>query len=213
MQTQVVNIYKDEYDIYIGRAGKGNSGYFGNPFQGPDRECSIIRYKDYFYDRIKTDPQFRHKIMKLKGKRLGCFCKPAQCHGDIIAGYLNKLPESKTIRLGVVGSRDFDDYTFLCEILQWYDIKSIISGGARGADKLGARYAVEHGIPLREFLAEWDKLGKRAGYVRNERIVAAADEIVAFWDGKSKGTKHTIDIATQQDKPVFIFWPDELLTM
>jgi len=90
MKTTVVNIRYDDYDVYIGRAGKGQSGYFGNPFplMGASRGATIEKYKEYFYKRINTDPEFKERVLSLKGKRLGCFCKPYQCHGDIIAEYL-----------------------------------------------------------------------------------------------------------------------------
>lgn len=94
METKVVNLYKDSYDVYIGRAGKGQDGYFGNPFplkKNEERGATIERYKQYFYHRIKTDPDFKLKIERLKGKTLGCFCKPNSCHGDIIAEYLNTM--------------------------------------------------------------------------------------------------------------------------
>lgn len=93
-QTTVVNLYKGPYDVYIGRAGKGQSGHFGNPFQimnGEKRGATLERFRKYFYDRIATDPDFKKSIQELKGKRLGCFCKPKACHGDIIAEYLNQL--------------------------------------------------------------------------------------------------------------------------
>ena len=94
MNTRVVNIKYEEYDVYIGRAGRGQDGYFGNPFPllpGQSRGSSLDKYKVYFYDRLKTDPEFREKIHGLKGKTLGCFCKPYPCHGDIIAEYLNLI--------------------------------------------------------------------------------------------------------------------------
>jgi hypothetical protein len=93
-KTTVVNIRDEEYDVYIGRAGKGEDGYFGNPFPLEDksgRGSTLEKYKEYFYKRIQTDPQFREKVHALKGKRLGCFCKPHPCHGDIIAEYLELL--------------------------------------------------------------------------------------------------------------------------
>ena len=207
MSTTVVNLYKEKYDVYIGRAGKGQDGTFGNPFNSSNRDENIARFEDYFYQRLKTDREFRYKVHQLKDKRLGCFCKPQSCHGDVIARYLNNI-SIRPINLGVVGSRTFSDYDYLSNILQWYDIKSIISGGAKGADKLAARYAIERGIPLKEFIPDWDRLGKQAGYLRNEKIVQASDEIVAFWDQKSRGTKHTIDIANRLGKDVAIYWPD-----
>jgi len=92
--TNVVNIRTSGYDVYIGRAGKGQDGYFGNPFRlraSESRGATIERYREYFYERLKTDPEFKSRIHELKGKTLGCFCKPYACHGDVIAEYLNKL--------------------------------------------------------------------------------------------------------------------------
>lgn len=63
---------------------------------------------------------------------------------------------------------------------------------------MGERYAKENGIDLAIFPAEWDKYGKRAGYLRNEQMADHADSLIAFWDGKSKGTKHMIDIAKRK---------------
>lgn len=205
--TIVVNIYKEEFDVYIGRSGHGYDGYFGNPFSQGSREDNIKLFKKYFHERIKTDPEFRKKVLQLKGKRLGCFCHPKPCHGDIIAQYLNSQPETKPINLAVVGSRDFNDYSYMKEVLQWFDIKRIISGGAKGADHLAEKYAAEHGLPITVFPAEWERFGKSAGYKRNMKIVEAADEIAAFWDGQSKGTKHTIDFADDKGKPVYVFQP------
>lgn len=91
-QTTVVNIRRNKYDVYIGRAGHGQDGYFGNPFsiyRDGGRERVIVLFKEYFYKRLKSDPIFATKIQELKGKILGCFCSPKKCHGDVIAEYLN----------------------------------------------------------------------------------------------------------------------------
>lgn len=64
---------------------------YGNPFligRDGDREQVLAKYKEYFYRRL-TDPIFHSKVLELKGKVLGCWCKPHACHGDIIAEYLN----------------------------------------------------------------------------------------------------------------------------
>jgi hypothetical protein len=93
-KTKVVNIYKDKYDVYIGRAGKGQDGYFGNPFKigpGASRGSTLNRFRSYFFERLKKDSEFKVRIHALKGKVLGCFCKPHDCHGDVIAHYLNNL--------------------------------------------------------------------------------------------------------------------------
>lgn len=92
MPTKVVNIRLKDYDVYIGRAGKGMDGYFGNPFKlepGMSRGDTLDKYREYFHNRIQTDPEFRKRIDTLQGKTLGCFCKPYPCHGDIIKEYLD----------------------------------------------------------------------------------------------------------------------------
>jgi hypothetical protein len=92
MDTKVVNMKYEDFDVYIGRAGRGQDGYFGNPFVlqvGEPRGSSLEKYRVHFHERLKTDPEFRKRINELKGKTLGCFCKPYPCHGDIIAEYLN----------------------------------------------------------------------------------------------------------------------------
>ena len=94
MDTKVVNMKYEEYDVYIGRAGRGQDGYFGNPFVlqvGEPRGSSLEKYRVYFHERLNSDPEFRKRVNELKGKTLGCFCKPYPCHGDIIAEYLNLL--------------------------------------------------------------------------------------------------------------------------
>jgi len=93
MATKVVNIYKERYDVYIGRAGKGKDGYFGNPFvlkKGEPRGSTIERYKEWFYTRIEIDDEFRERVESLRGKTLGCFCKPNACHGDVLVEYLER---------------------------------------------------------------------------------------------------------------------------
>lgn len=92
MKTTVVNIYKDPYDEYCGRPGKGKEGYFGNPFllsKDEPRGATIEKFRNYFYTRLESDVEFKRRILELKGKRLGCFCKPKACHADVIAEYLN----------------------------------------------------------------------------------------------------------------------------
>ena len=93
-------------------------------------------------------------------------------------------------------------------VLGWFEIDTIISGGAKGADKLAEKYALERGIPVTVHEPDWDLHGRSAGYIRNKLIVQDADEIIAFWDRHSKGTKHTIDIAEKANKPVHIFWSE-----
>lgn len=95
--TRVVNLFKEPYDVYIGRKGKGHDGYFGNPFRIVDGERGSTKEKftEYFNERIKTDILFKSRVLELKGKRLGCFCKQPHkevwCHGDVYVEYLENL--------------------------------------------------------------------------------------------------------------------------
>ena len=69
---------------------------------------------------------------------------------------------------------------------------------------LGAKLAKDWAIPLKEHKPDWVKHGKSAGFVRNELIVSDADIVFAFWDGKSKGTAHDIQLAKKQNKELHI---------
>ncbi len=92
MISRVVNIKVDKFDMYIGRGSKAMDGYFGNPFKLNDeseRAEVVARYKRWFWDRVNSDITFRERVMALKGKRLGCFCSPRMCHGDVIVAWLN----------------------------------------------------------------------------------------------------------------------------
>lgn len=101
--TKIVNLRKDKFDVYIGRDFKNlEKGYFGNPIQ-KGKNCpvcntvhheqgsTLICYKKYFHDRMNSDKEFKEKVIALKGKTLGCFCKPSPCHGDIICEFLNSI--------------------------------------------------------------------------------------------------------------------------
>ena len=72
----------------------------------------------------------------------------------------------------VAGSRSFRDYKVLCKVLDEMEITTIISGGARGADKLGERYAKERGMSLEQYPAQWDRYGNQAGFIRNKERIA-----------------------------------------
>jgi aconitase A len=102
--------------------------------------------------------------------------------------------------VAVVGSRNFNDYDAMKKILDNIKIDAIVSGGAIGADSLAEQYAKEHGIKMIVHRPNWIKYGKTAGFVRNVDIVNDADMVIAFWDGKSRGTRHTINTAKKQKK-------------
>ena len=108
------------------------------------------------------------------------------------------------MKVAVIGSRTFNNYELLKATLEKYNISNVVSGGAKGADKLSEEYAKEFNIPTTIFLPNWEKFGKSAGFKRNHDIIQNADMVIAFWDGISKGTKSSIDIAKKLNKEVVI---------
>ena len=108
----------------------------------------------------------------------------------------------------IAGSRGFSNYKLLREQCNKYLREKrktcniiIVSGNARGADSLGEKYAKDEGFDLEIYPAQWKKLGKQAGFRRNEQMAEVADALIAFWDGESHGTKHMIDIMTNKGLP------------
>jgi hypothetical protein len=99
----------------------------------------------------------------------------------------------------IAGSRSFSDYEFLCRICDQLLVNQsdveIVSGGCYGPDRLGERYAIVRKHKLKQMPANWKSLGKKAGPIRNEEMAKYADALIAFWDGKSKGTMHMISMA------------------
>jgi hypothetical protein len=103
-------------------------------------------------------------------------------------------------RVIIAGSRTFTDYDLLNKrasslLLNKHPDIAIVCGMARGADLLGKRFAEEKGYVVHEYHADWDGLGKSAGYRRNEDMAKNADALIAFWDGLSRGTGHMIKLA------------------
>lgn len=116
----------------------------------------------------------------------------------------------------VAGSRDFTDYkklAGLCDTIicnTQHDGVCIVSGGARGADKLAEQYANENCYELKVFPAKWDTYGKSAGYIRNAEMhnfLAEQDNriCVCFWDGKSKGTQSNFKLASDRCTLLYIY--------
>jgi len=122
------------------------------------------------------------------------------------------------MKVAVVGSRVFRDYKFLDRTLKMfqekYGLSWIISGGARGADSLAERWAKDNQIVgLTVYIAQWNTFGKSAGMKRNYQIVDNADTVIAFLHPNSKGTWHTIKLATAKQKPCLLcfspnYYPD-----
>ncbi|WP_051080013.1 A1S_2505 family phage non-structural protein [Thioalkalivibrio thiocyanodenitrificans] len=123
----------------------------------------------------------------------------------LLPGIWLALENPRLARVVVAGSRGFEDYRLLEERLtrildglaQSGASIEIVSGGAKGADTLGERFALEHGYPIRRMPAPWHRYGKRAGMIRNQLMSWYATHLVAFWDGVSPGTKMMVDTAGQ----------------
>lgn len=110
------------------------------------------------------------------------------------------------MKAAIIGSRSFNNYDLVLETLLEYEniITLIVSGGAKGADTLGERWAKEKNKEVLIFYPEWDKYGKSAGFRRNKDIIENSDIVFAFWDGVSKGTKSSIDLSNKLNKELKI---------
>jgi len=119
------------------------------------------------------------------------------------------------MKIAVVGSREFKDEQLIFDILfsEFTPGDTLVSGGARGVDtfaeealeNINKNYGPSGQIAKKIFKPDWDKYGKRAGFLRNELIINEADKVIAFWDGESKGTKHSIDLAIKTGKHIDIY--------
>lgn len=114
------------------------------------------------------------------------------------------------MRIAIVGSRDYPDRRAVEAFVAQLPADTIvISGGAPGVDTWADDAAHRRGLITVVFRADWDAHGRSAGFRRNVLIVDEADEVVAFWDGESRGTAHTIGIAHKHGKPVHVFQPPD----
>lgn len=114
--------------------------------------------------------------------------------------------DDETRRVAIVGSRDYPTLNKVIEYVRGLPQGTlIISGGARGVDTIAVDAAKECGLEFLVFEADWEKYGPSAGPRRNRKIAEACDEVVAFWDGSSRGTMTTVKMAQELGKPVTIF--------
>ena len=107
------------------------------------------------------------------------------------------------MKLAIIGSRGLwiDDFSeFLPD-----GVTEIISGGARGIDQCAEEYAKKNNLKLTVFLPDYQKYKRGAPLIRNRKIIEAADEIIAFWDSKSRGTKHAIDLCKKMNKRITVY--------
>ena len=106
------------------------------------------------------------------------------------------------MRLAIIGSRTCPPVDIAPYLPFVPD--TIVSGGAKGADTYAREYAMNNNIPLIEFLPDYQKYGRKAPLMRNLQIVDNCDFLLAFWDGKSRGTKFTIDYAERKGVSIMV---------
>ncbi len=111
------------------------------------------------------------------------------------------------MRTIIAGSSNFNFYDDLLRALYCIGWKPtvVLSGGARGVNRLGERWARENNISLEVYPADWDRYGKRAGYIRNSEMIDKAEALLALWDWESLGTKHIIDLATKKSLVMYVY--------
>lgn len=110
------------------------------------------------------------------------------------------------MKVAIVGSRKLK-----IENLEKYlpdGITEIVSGGAKGIDTCAKEYAEKNGIKLKEFLPEYKRYGRSAPLKRNLQIITYADEVIAFWDGVSRGTYFVIENCKKQNKKITVYKKD-----
>lgn len=122
----------------------------------------------------------------------------------------------------IAGGRDFNDFDLFEKELNKFDKPDkIIEGGANGTDTLARKYANKYNIECTEVKAEWNKYGKQAGFIRNRKMIdmllkykeidmSNTIKVICFWDGKSSGTKNTIDLAKENNIDLEVIYYDYL---
>lgn len=108
------------------------------------------------------------------------------------------------MRTIIAGTRTFNDFKLVQRTMLTIECTTVLSGEAKGADKLGEKWAKINDIPVERYPALWERHGKSAGFIRNCDMAREADQLVAFWDGKSRGTAHMIKEAKRRKLKVMV---------
>ncbi len=208
----VLNKHRDHIpnnSVYIGRGS-----IWGNPFvigKDGDRDEVCDKYETYLDHQIESGNITNKDLKSLQGKDLVCYCSPCRCHGD----YLNKIVNQEVFKVIIAGGRDYTDEATAIKkidpILINHPEYEMVTGCAGGADQIPYWYKDFRGIHVEEFPADWNnilvpnaivKYGRNrrpynahAGFDRNLKMALYADALIAFWDGRSTGTKNMIDVA------------------
>lgn len=115
------------------------------------------------------------------------------------------------LRIVIAGSRSYCNFeeaeTFIRESLKTISAHPpfiVLCGGAKGADQLGEKFALCNAFPIEHHFPQWQRFGKAAGPIRNQKMAELCDVVICFWDGKSKGTASLIRYAKKFKKTIFI---------
>lgn len=210
-KTTAVNLRTHTYDVYVGRAGHGHDGYLGNPYSAMrdgGRDRAIALYKEYFLKRLRIDPEFAARVEELRGKRLGCFCKPKACHSDVIVEYLEN-----SMKVVVCGGRGWTNQRVIYNRLMELPSNTIVvEGECDGADLIGRKIALDIGLEVVGFPAAWKKYDLSAGMIRNIKMPNTGPKLViAFHNDldNSKGTKHIVREARKRGIEVEVICGDK----
>lgn len=116
------------------------------------------------------------------------------------------------MKVVVAGSREIYDYQSVVTAIELsgFQITEVVSGTARGPDRLGEQWARENHIKITRFPADWKSLGPAAGPIRNKQMAEYADAAVVVWDGSSSGSKNMIACMNQLSKPCFVHIVDQI---
>jgi len=106
----------------------------------------------------------------------------------------------------IAGSRDITDFDIVQKAIKesGFNITEVVSGKARGIDTTGELWATLNKIPIKTFPADWNRYGKKAGYLRNTEMAEYADALIAIWDGKSRGTEMMIELSQKRKLKVYV---------
>lgn len=111
----------------------------------------------------------------------------------------------------IAGSRDVPEQVRQCKAAvldfeqRYGRITEVVSGCARGADRVGELFAEMRQIPVDKYPADWDTYGKRAGIIRNSQMANVAQGLVALWDEKSPGTRNMIETARNKKLQIVVW--------
>lgn len=110
----------------------------------------------------------------------------------------------------IAGSRNFNNYNLVEETIEklGLEIDEVVYGGAAGADYMGLLWARKHQVKVKTFLAEWSAYGGAAGPLRNKQMAEYGDYLLAFWNGKSKGTRSMINEMKKKGKHGEVIYVD-----